>query len=156
VWRWVALVAVVVSAVACGGSGAGSTPSPSPSRAAVSPTPSGGETVFSLSGVNGSSAGGNIIVTTTPGTLTVELRIFGLKAGSSHVSHIHLGSCQQQAGVAFALNQVIADAQGNDDVKTTLNTTFPPSVGTLYVVVHAGPDLQGTNAAYLLCGNLFK
>jgi len=23
------------------------------------------------------------------------------------------------------------------------------------VVVHAGPDMQGTNATYLLCGDLF-
>ncbi len=33
--------------------------------------------------------------------------------------------------------------------------TYPPASGTWYVVVHAGPDMQGTNATYLLCGNLF-
>jgi hypothetical protein len=78
-----------------------------------------------------------------------------MQASSSHVSHVHIGSCQARGQVVFALNQVIADGQGNSDTKTTVNTTYPPASGTWYVVVHAGPDMQGSSAAYLLCGNLF-
>ncbi len=75
---------------------------------------------------------------------------------SSHISHIHIGSCTQRGNIAIALKQVIADAQGNADVTTPIpGAVYPPANGTWYVVVHAGPDLGGTNATYLLCGNLF-
>ena len=90
-----------------------------------------------------------------PGSLTIELVISGLQADSAHVSHIHIGSCEQRGNISLALNPVVADPQGNADVKSTLNASYPPPTGTTwYVVVHAGPDMQGTNATYLLCGNL--
>jgi len=82
--------------------------------------------------------------------MTVRLKITGLQANSSHISHVHIGSCQQNGNIALALNQVIADAQGEADVKTTVKATYPPASGTWYVVVHAGPDMQGTNSSYLL------
>ena len=73
-----------------------------------------------------------------------------------HVSHIHIGSCQQRGNIFLALNPVIADGQGNADTRSTATANYPPASGTWYVVVHAGPDMQGTNATYLLCGNLFS
>ncbi len=91
-----------------------------------------------------------------PNTVTVELKITGLQANSSHVSHIHNGTCQSRGGIAFALNQVVADGQGDADIRSTLPLTYPPANSTWYVVVHAGPDMQGSNATYLLCGNLFS
>jgi hypothetical protein len=96
-----------------------------------------------------------ITVTAPAGQMTVRLKITGLQANSSHISHVHIGSCSQNGNIALALNQVIADAQGDVDVKTTVRATYPPANGTWYVVVHAGPDMQGSNASYLLCGNLF-
>ena len=87
--------------------------------------------------------------------MTIELAISGLQANSSHVSHIHIGSCEVRGNIALALHQVVADGQGNADVNSTINATYPPTNGTWYVVVHAGPDMQGSNATYLLCGNLF-
>lgn len=87
--------------------------------------------------------------------MTLELKVTGLGANSKHVSHIHLGSCQTRGGIAFALNPVVADGQGDADTVTTLNLTYPPASGSWYVVVHAGPDMVGSNATYLLCGNLF-
>jgi hypothetical protein len=96
-----------------------------------------------------------ITVTAPPGQMTVRLKITGLQANSSHISHVHIGSCSQNGNIALALNQVIADGQGEVDVKTTVRATYPPANGTWYVVVHAGPDMQGSNASYLLCGNLF-
>jgi hypothetical protein len=71
------------------------------------------------------------------------------------VSHIHIGSCQARGGIVFALNQVVADGQGIADTKTTLNITYPPASGRWYVVVHSGPDMQGSSATYFMCGNLF-
>jgi Cu/Zn superoxide dismutase len=154
--RLAALAALVLTA-ACGGSGTGSSPSPSPSPVVTAPglSPSPVALIFKLNGIK-TTAAGMIAVTTQPGSLTVELKITGLQPTSSHVNHIHVGSCQSRGGIKFALNQVVADGQGDADIKTTVTAKYPPASGTWYVVVHAGPDMQGSNATYLLCGNLFK
>ena len=141
----------------CGGAGTSSTQSPSPTPpASATPSASQGPAplTFKLNGVK-ANASGTITVTAPAGQMTVRLKITGLQANSSHISHVHIGSCQQNGNIALALNQVIADAQGEADVKTTVKATYPPANGTWYVVVHAGPDMQGANASYLLSGNLF-
>jgi hypothetical protein len=148
--------AAVVLCAACGGSGSSSAPSPSPippsPSHAASPSPLG--FTFKLNGIS-TSATGTITVTAKPNQMTVRLQITGLQANSSHISHVHIGSCAQRGNIALALNQVVADAQGNVDVKTTVPANYPPTNGTWYVVVHSGPDMQGSSATYLLCGNLF-
>jgi len=154
---WLAIAAVGVVAAACGGTG--STASSSPSAPATSPSPTPSPTpsafTFKLNGIN-TPAGGTITVTIQPASVTVELVIHGLQANSSHVSHIHIGNCVQRGNIAIALKQVVADAQGNADTTTVIqNAVYPPATGTWYVVVHAGPDMGGSNATYLLCGNLF-
>jgi len=132
------------------------TPSPSPSASSgKSPAP-GKVFIFKLNPADSTvTSKGTITLTAGPKTTSIELKITGLQASSSHVSHIHLGSCSGRGGIAFALNQVVADGQGNADTKTTLNITYPPATGKWYAVVHSGPDMQGTNSKYLLCGNLF-
>ena len=102
------------------------------------------------------TATGTISLTAAQSTTTIELKIQGLQANSSHVSHIHLGTCQSRGSIAFALNQVVADGQGMADIRSRLDLAYPPSGTTWYVVVHAGPDMVGSNASYLLCGNLFQ
>ena len=123
------------------------------SSPAASPTPA--PLVFALNGL-GTTAKGTITVITGPDTVTIELTIAGLLPKSSHVNHIHIGSCAARGGIKYALNQVLADGQGDADIKTTVKATYPPTTGKWYVVVHAGPDMNGTNSKYLLCGNLFK
>jgi Cu/Zn superoxide dismutase len=156
--KWVALAAIVMTAVACGSAGTGSTPSPSPSPVVTTPatTPSPAALVFKLNPVPPGTASGTITVTTTSTSLTVELKITGLQASSVHVSHIHIGSCTARGGILRALNPVIADSQGGADTKSTVNLKYPPASGHFYVVVHVGPDMVGTNSRYLICGNLFK
>ncbi len=106
--RWVALVALAATTSACGASGAG-TPagSPSPSPAAVSPTPTPSPRVlnFKLNGIK-TSATGSITVTVLPGSVTIEIVITGLQPNSVHVSHVHVGSCQQPGNILLALNPV--------------------------------------------------
>jgi hypothetical protein len=150
----VALTALVLIGAACGSTGTGSPPSPT---VATSPaaTPTKAPLVFPLNGL-GTTAKGTITATTGPDTLTVELKIAGLLPKSSHVNHIHIGTCAARGGIKYALNQVVADGQGDADIKTTVKATYPPTSGKWYVVVHAGPDMNGTNSKYLLCGNLFK
>jgi hypothetical protein len=151
------VIATMALCVGCGRAGTGSPPSLSTTpSASASPAASAGPAplTFKLNGVK-ANASGSITVTAPPGQMTVRLKITGLQANSSHISHVHLGSCQQNGNIALALNQVIADGQGEADVKTTVKATYPPANVTWYVVVHAGPDMQGSNSSYLLCGNLF-
>jgi len=149
----VAIVAVALGLGACGGQAA-TNPSPSPAPSAThSPLPAG--VTFNILPEQGVRAAGTITVFASTASTTIELKISGLLPDSSHVSHIHVGSCSQRGGIRFALNQVIADGQGQADTRTTLNVKFPPTGERWYVVVHAGPDMQGTSSQYLLCGNLF-
>jgi Cu/Zn superoxide dismutase len=156
--RWVALAAIVMTAAACGSADTGSMPPPSPSPVVTTPatTPSPAPLVFKLNAVPPGTASGTITVTNTATSLTVELQVTGLQAASIHVSHIHIGSCTARGGILRALNPVTADSQGGADTKTTVNLKYPPASGHLYVVVHVGPDMVGTNSRYLVCGNLFK
>ena len=151
------LMLVAASAVACGQSSPAASVSPSPSPAASpspSPSPSPTGLQFTLNGIK-TTASGKITVTTTPTSTTIEVVVTGLASNSQHVSHVHSGSCQQQGGILYALNQVIADGNGAADARTTIQAKYPPASGHWYVVVHAGPDMQGSNATYLMCGNLF-
>jgi Cu/Zn superoxide dismutase len=156
--RVVALVALAATITACGASGGGSAAaSPSPSLSQIvsrAPSPSG--LSFKITGADPTvTASGTVTLQVQSASVTLELAISGLQPNSKHVSHIHLGSCQQRGGIAIFLSDVTADAQGSADTKTTISAIYPPASGTWYVVVHAGPDMQGTNATYLLCGNLF-
>lgn len=151
------LAMVAAFTMACGGSSpAAATQSPSSSSAGPSPNPSPSVSGlhFTINGIH-TSAAGKITVTQSPASTTIELVISGLAADSSHVSHVHSGSCQQPGGILYALNQVVADGTGAADTRTTIQAKYPPASGHWYVVVHAGPDMQGANATYLLCGNLF-
>lgn len=165
-WRCHAALAVAVLgllAAACGGSSATAAASPTPSPVIASPsaaptpspTPSPPGFTYPISGYQGrTAASGTIHITTSGGTLILEVKISGLQGGSSHVSHVHSGSCAAPGSILFALLQVVADSQGNADATTTVDQAFPPSATTWYVVVHQGPDMQGDNANYLMCGNL--
>ena len=154
-----AIVLLFTATAACGDVGTAEQPSHSPSQSASpagSPSAGGKVFTFKLNPADSSvTSKGTITVTAGAKTTSIELKITGLAASSSHISHIHIGSCTGRGGIAFALNQVVADGQGVADTKTTLNVTYPPASGKWYAVVHAGPDMQGTNSKYLLCGELF-
>jgi len=154
------LAAAALTAAACGSNSQAATQSPSPSSpsASAAGTPSASPSpslTFPLNGVNGAKASGKILLFKGSGSFTVELQITGLAADSSHVSHIHVGSCKAPGAIRFALNQVIADGTGAADTRSMVPAVYPPATGHYYVVVHAGPDMQGSNALYMLCGNLF-
>jgi len=155
--RALAVLAVALAVAACGSPSEAGSPSPSPSPSPVespSPSPTFSGLTFHLDGIK-TSASGTILLTQGTGTFSLELKITGLATDSQHVSHVHTGSCQAQGAIKFALNTVVADGTGAADTKSTVSATYPPASGHWYVVVHAGPDMSGTNATYLLCGNLF-
>src|SRR5438093_1303266 len=95
---WVATLALALFMAACGGETA-ATPSPNPQQSpsqSLTPSPSG--QTFKINPEPGVTANGTIRVTPGPTSTTIELKIISLQAASSHVSHIHLGSCQQRVG----------------------------------------------------------
>ena len=153
--RTLALAAVALVAAACGSASQAALESPSPSPAAASQSPSAATGLtFPIKGIK-TSASGTMTLIPGAGRFMLELRITGLAANSEHISHIHVGSCEQPGPIKIPLNQVVADGTGAADVRTDVTAIYPPASGHWYVVVHSGPNMQGTNATYLLCGDLF-
>jgi hypothetical protein len=136
-------VALLVLA-ACGGS--------SSTASSSSPTPSISFTMMTehASGVTGTGK-----VSKGKGTFLVRITLSGLDPNSSHVSHIHSGSCAAPGGILYALSEVVADSSGKATATTILSHLYVVPSGGWYVNVHKGPDL--TQPAYgpnIACGDL--
>jgi CHRD domain len=145
-WRALGLAMVLVVA-ACGGGGGG----------ASNPTPSAQAIPFTLNAVDNNGVSGDGTITKMSGKFTVTLRLKGLVANSSHMSHIHKGSCApaSQGDVVTVLENVKADGAGSGTATTSVSHPYSvPSTGW-YVNVHAGPDFS--KAEYvdsIACGDL--
>lgn len=134
----------VVGLAACGVGGAGATP--------ASPIAS---IHFAMTDQNGSGVSGAGSVVKADGSFTVTIKLTKMLVGSSHVSHIHAGRCAQPGGIAFALQQVIADASGSATTASTLPVTYSVPTSGWYVNVHEGPDFtEPEYAPSISCGDL--
>jgi hypothetical protein len=141
--RLSAAILLLFTAMACGGS---------PTTATTSPKPSA---TFTMGTMNASGVTGTGQVYKAFGSFTVSIQIHGLVPNSSHVSHVHIGSCAKQGAVAYALLQVIADASGNATASTTVKEYYTMPATGWYVNVHAGPDFtEKEYAASVSCGDL--
>src|ERR1700682_4397547 len=98
----------ILAVAACGGS----TPS------AASPAP---KVTFAMAAQNGSAVAGTADVVRSGASFTLTVKLTGLAFSSSHISHIHSGKCAAPGGVAFALQQLVADASG----AATMTTLVP-------------------------------
>ena len=134
-------ILVLLAAMACGGTAA--TPSPSPSA------------TFTMGAMNASGVSGTGQVLKGTGSFTVTIQIHGLAPNSSHISHVHIGSCAKPGNVAYALLQVIADASGDAKATSVVPEYYSmPSTGW-YVNVHKGPDFtEADYAPSVSCGDL--
>src|SRR5437773_10947998 len=112
-------LAIAVFMAACGGEAA-APPSPSPEQSPLGQT-------FKINPEPGVTANGTILVAPGPTSTTIQLKIISLQAASSHVSHIHLGSCQQRGCIAFTSIQIEDDGQDNADTKSTTKQRYPPA-----------------------------
>lgn len=145
-WKFAGLVAVVVLAACGGGGGTASNPSPSPTG---KPIP------FTMNASGGSGVSGSGTIAKGSGSFTVTVKLTGLAGNSSHVSHIHKGSCSSPGGIALALQSVVADASGAGTATSTLTQDYSVPATGWYVNVHAGPDLSSAaNAKGISCGDL--
>ena len=131
--------------------------------AAGAPTSSTGSTPaaprlvgFQLLSQNGSGASGSAQLALTAGSsVTVTLHISGLPPNTVHPAHIHQGACGDNGPVVRALQDVVADVKGTATAVTQLDDfAYRVPVEGWYANVHAGPDLTGSNARSVVCGNL--
>jgi hypothetical protein len=131
----------VLAAAACGGES--SAPPPTPSID------------FTMAAQNGSGASGTGTVVKGAGSFTVTIKLTGLAPNSRHVSHVHAGGCGAPGGIAFALQQVIADSAGAATMATTVPAGYLVPTSGWYVNVHHGPDFTApANAPSDSCGDL--
>jgi len=110
---------------------------------------------FTMSAQNLSGVAGTGTVVKAAGSFTVTIKLTKLDPNSSHVSHLHAGSCTAAGGIAFALKQVIADSAGAATIATTVPAGYVVPASGWYVNVHHGPDFSApANAPSDSCGNL--
>src|SRR5262249_3141818 len=75
-------------------------------------------------------------------TLTISVYATGLSAGK-HAAHVHMGSCQNQGGVVFALPDLVANRHGVvDSTSVITGVTSVPPAGTWYLNLHQGDSNQ--------------
>jgi hypothetical protein len=95
-------------------------------------------------------------------SLKVRISAHGFVPGTTHAAHIHLGSCQKQGPVIYALPDLVAGPAGKISATATLSgvPSAPPASGW-YVNIHLGNSgntlvKNKPKLAFrpLLCGNI--
>jgi hypothetical protein len=136
-----ALVSVLVIA-ACGGT-ATATPSATPKIS------------FPITAQNASAVSGTAEAVRTGDSFSLTVKLTGLMANSSHIAHIHSGRCATPGGVAYALQQLIADGSGAGSMVTIVPTAYSVPSSGWYVNIHRGPDFSApANAPSIACGDM--
>jgi hypothetical protein len=141
--HFLVVVGGILALAGCGGGAAATTASPTPGIH------------FTMTQQNGSGVSGTGTIVKGVGSFALTINLTGLKPGSSHVSHVHAGQCAQPGGIAYALQQVIADSSGSARTTSTVLTAYLIPTSGWYVNVHHGPDF--TEAGYApsdSCGDL--
>jgi hypothetical protein len=107
----------------------------------------GGEAKLSINRNNGQQS-----------SLVVRIFIFGLAPNSTHVAHIHQGSCKDQGPIIHTLNAIHADSVGFGTTTTTIaNVSSIPDTGW-YVNIHQGSTTNSMSTQadldLIACGNV--
>jgi hypothetical protein len=104
---------------------------------------------------NGSGVAGTGQIVKGTGSFTVTIKLTGMAPNSSHISHVHTGACAKPGGIAYALQQVVADSSGAATVTSTVSVDYAIPAGGWYVNVHHGPDFTApANGPSISCGDL--
>jgi hypothetical protein len=91
------------------------------------------------------------IATLGDGTTRVTLKLSGMVAGSKHATHIHVGSCVNQGGVAVPLPDVVAGTDGSGSSEKLIQTGTIPAAA--YVNVHQKGSDEGVGGG-ISCGDI--
>ena len=90
--------------------------------------------------------------------IVVTLTVYGLAPNTTHMAHIHAGSCENQGAVVYPLQPAVADAHGDSTTTTTINNVKHFSPSRLYINVHEAGTMAGmaTQQGFdpMACGNL--
>jgi CHRD domain len=101
---------------------------------------------------------GNAQISIENNELTVKLTLHGLVPQSTHMAHIHAGTCQSQGAVVYPLKPVVADGNGDATSTTVINNIKTFSASSLYVNVHEAGTMSGmsTQSGFnpIACGNI--
>lgn len=90
-------------------------------------------------------------------TLYVRVTALNLQPGSTHMAHVHYGSCASQGGVAYSLNDLKANSSGVATSTTAIQGVHAIPDHGWYINVHlgVGSDLKTqTGFDPILCGNV--
>jgi hypothetical protein len=88
------------------------------------------------------AASGNAQLSIAGDVLTVVVTLSGLEPTSTHVAHIHSGSCASQGDVVKPLTNLTADGSGNATATTTIGGVSSIPTSGWYVNVHRGVNLS--------------
>jgi Cu/Zn superoxide dismutase len=91
------------------------------------------------------------IATLGDGTTKITLKLSGMVAGSKHATHIHVGSCVNQGGVAVPLPDVVAGTDGQGSSEKIIQTGLIPAAA--YVNVHQKGSDEGVGGG-ISCGDI--
>jgi phage tail sheath gpL-like len=131
----------ILAVAGCGGGSPASTAAPKVS--------------FPMAAQNASSVSGTADVVTTGASFTLTVKLTGLVPNSSHISHIHSGKCATPGGVAYALQQLVADAAGGGTMTTLVRASYSVPASGWYVNIHHGPDFSApANSPSVSCGDM--
>jgi len=90
--------------------------------------------------------------------LTVKVTVTGLAPNSTHIAHIHKGSCEVQGDVKYPLTSIVADANGKGTSTTTIDKVTSIPATNWYVNVHLGAPASETSPQTggdgITCGNV--
>lgn len=104
------------------------------------------------------SVSGSAQLSIVSGQLVVKLTLSGLAPNSTHIAHIHSGSCEAQGAVKYPLTAIVADASGHATSITTIDQVTSIPASGWYVNVHLGgtaTDLSTqTGDDPISCGNV--
>jgi hypothetical protein len=88
----------------------------------------------------------------------VTIKVSGLAPNTTHMAHIHAGTCQAQGAVVYPLQAVVADAQGNATSTTVINNPQNFTGSRLYINIHEAATMNGlttqTGFNPIACGNI--
>lgn len=96
----------------------------------------------------GSKATGAVAIVREKGHLAVYVSVSGLKPGSTHAEHIHIGHCGSNGPIRYPLTTLVADAAGN---ATSYTAVMAPKIQQMgwYLNVHNEAGVP------IACGNVF-
>jgi LPXTG-motif cell wall-anchored protein len=105
-----------------------------------------------MNATGGSRITGAATLTAQGAQTMVVVRVTGAPANSTHVNHIHVGSCEAEGGIAYPLTDLQTNAQGTATASTMVNATLATVLASRhYVNVHAGASLPSPGVS---CGNI--